>query len=127
MLRNQGMPQPVEQQTTIRRRLPAVEKTISDIKPEDVRVRLLGMIIGMTGSSLIFDDGSGKTEIVFDGPENLAGLNNGQMVRVVARVLPLIDGFECRGECVQSLEGFDIALYKRARELIAKGESVHGI
>jgi len=104
-----------------RRRLPALERKIVEISADrDVRVRLTGMVIGVSESSLMMDDGTGKVEVLFDGPEALAGIREGQMVRIFARILPLIDGFECRGECVQNLEGFDMGLYEKARAIMVR-------
>lgn len=103
-----------------RRRLPAKEKSISDIQADkDVRVRIMGTIIGLNDNSLVIDDGSSHLEILFDKPELLSGLKEGQFVRVIARILPLIDGYECRGEAVQDLTGMDINLYKQAKEILS--------
>lgn len=100
----------------IRRRLPAIERKVTEIHPEmDVRVRLTGTVIDSTTNSFVLDDGSGKVEIFFDEDPNV---RQGQMVKTIVRVLPLIDGFECRGEAVQSLDGFDIDLYNKAKEVI---------
>jgi len=55
--------------------------------------------------------------VAFGDEQMIAGLQNGQLIRVVARVLPLIDGFALRGEVVQRLEDFDMGLYRKAREL----------
>ena len=104
--------------STPKRRLPAVEKPISEISSDkDVRVRILGTVLELTDTSLLIDDGSGKVEIMFDVPEAMAGVMKGQPIRVVARVLPLIDGYVLKGECVQMLEGFDINLYKHAKQI----------
>ena len=101
----------------VRRRLPATERRISDIYPErDVRVKLLGTVIDKGANSIVLDDGSGKVEVLF--PE-VPYVNQGQLIKVVTRILPLLDGFECRGECVQLLDdNFDLNLYKKARELM---------
>jgi len=104
------------QERLIRRRLPSVEKSIADIQPEtDVRVRLIGTVIDTTPNSVVIDDGTGKLEIYLGEEPNV---KQGQLVRVITRVLPLIDGFECRGEAIQDLDGFDLDLYKKARKLI---------
>jgi len=104
--------------TQIRKRLPAIEKNIADIESaRDIRVRIVGTIIDLSNDTLLVDDGSGKVEISFDDEQMIAGLGSGQLVRVVARVLPLIDGFALRGEVVQRFEDFDLNLYKRAREI----------
>lgn len=104
--------------TQIKKRLPAIEKSIVDIdSARDVRVRILGTILDSSEDTLLIDDGTAKVEVMFENEQMMAGLHNGEMVRVVARVLPLIDGFALRGELVQRLESFDIGMYKRAREL----------
>jgi len=100
----------------IRRRLPAIEKKISDIQPEsDVRVRLLGTVIDSSLNSVVLDDGSGKIEVYF---EEQPKVRQGQLVRITARILPLIDGFECKGELIQNLDGFNLDLYKRVKEIM---------
>lgn len=102
----------------IRRRLPAIERTIESIQPEvDVRVRILGTVIGIDKNSLIVDDGTGRLEILFD---EKPFLREGQLVKIITRILPLIDGFQCKGECIQVLDNFDIGLYKHTREIIEK-------
>jgi hypothetical protein len=111
-------------QQVIRRRLPAVERAITEINPEqDVRVRLTGTVLGISANGLMLDDGKSRTEIIFDSPEATAGVETGALVRVICRVLPLIDGFECRGEVIQSLEDFDIGLWRKTKEVVA---NVHG-
>ena len=101
----------------IKRRLPAVERKISEIFPErDVRVRLLGTVIDKGTNSIVLDDGTGKIDIMF--PED-PYVNQGQLIRVVTRILPLLDGFECRGECIQTLDdSFNLDLYKKVREMV---------
>jgi len=100
----------------IRRRLPALEKRIADIHPEsDVRVRITGTVIDSSLNSVVLDDGSGKMEIYF---EEEPKVRNGQLIRIIARILPLIDGFECRGEVIQSLDGFNLELYKKVKEIV---------
>ena len=108
---------PKQDAALVRRRLPSTEKSIIDIQPEsDVRIRIMGTVIGTGQNTIVVDDGTGKVEIIFD--DRPSYINTGQRIRVVTRILPLIDGFECRGECVQQLDGFDTAMYKKARETI---------
>lgn len=97
-----------------------MEKQIADIVPDkDMRVRILGTILDASESTILVDDGSAKAEVQFDSPEDVAGLERGQLVRVIARVLPLIEGFALRGEAVQNLADFDMQLFKRARDIIS--------
>jgi hypothetical protein len=104
---------PDDSSNLIRRRKAAVEKKITEIEPDkDIRIRLLGTIISSGNSTLMLDDGSSQIEIVFD--QDVSHLKQGQLVRVITRILPLTEGFECKGECIQNLDGFDIELYKSA-------------
>jgi len=90
------------------KRVPAVSKRISDINPEkDIRVRLLGNIIDKADGAIVIDDGSSTAQIVTDSGET------GDLVCVFARVLPLEDGYELRGEIVQQKSGLDMELYKK--------------
>ena len=98
----------------------AAEKTIKEIKPEDIRVRILGTILALSEGEMIIDDGSGKLEIFFDDQQQLVNLREGQLARVVTRILPLANGFEARGEVVQNLDGFDLGLYRKAKEFLRK-------
>jgi hypothetical protein len=103
----------------IRKRLPAINKNISEINPDtDVRVRLMGIVIDTKENSLILDDGSAQTEIIFEDNNDVLGIENGQKLRIVTRILPLMGGFECRGECIQQLNGFNLSLYKSALSII---------
>lgn len=92
------------------RRQTGISKKISSINENDVRVRLLGRIIEKSDSSVILDDGSGKTEIIFDtNPQDSVG----DLVRIYTRVLPLENGFELHAEFSQSMKKLDIDLYKK--------------
>jgi hypothetical protein len=103
----------------VKRRLPSIEKNIIDIQPEsDVRVRLMGIVIDSTPNSIVIDDGTGKVEVYFGEEPNI---KQGQRVRVITRILPQIDGFECRGEVVQLLDGLDINLYKQSKLILKNG------
>ena len=105
----------------IRKRAAATEKPISEISADkDIRVRILGTILDASEGTILIDDGTGKAEVQFDTVEETANLQRGQMVRVVARVLPLIEGFALRGEAVQDMSGIDLQLYKRTRDIISQ-------
>ena len=104
------------QERLIKRRMPSIEKSISDIHPEtDVRVRLIGTVIDAGSNSVVIDDGTGKAEIYF---EEEPRVRQGQLVRIITRIIPLIDGFESRGEAIQILDGFNLELYKKAKSII---------
>ena len=104
------------QERIIRRRMPSIEKSIIDIHPEtDVRVRLIGTVIDTGSNSVVIDDGTGKVEVYF---EDEPKVRQGQLIRVITRIIPMIDGFESRGEAIQTLEGFNLELYKKAKSII---------
>lgn len=90
-------------------RLSATPKKITDINPEkDVRVRILGRIIDKSDGTIVVDDGSSTAQIVTD-----ASCEIDDFVCVFARVLPLEDGYELRGEIIQNKSGLDMGLYKK--------------
>lgn len=101
------------QSNGFKKRLPAKEKLISEILANDIRVRILGTVIDKTENSIIMDDGSGRLEILTDEQNAEAG----KLVKVVTRVLPFAGGFEARVECIQKMDGLDVELYRRAKEI----------
>ncbi len=104
----------------MRRRLPAIEKQIHEIKPEkDIRVRILGAVIGYGQPSILLDDGTGNVEIMFNHSPSY--ISQGQIIKVITRILPQSNGFQCRGECIQLVDGLDINLYKESKKIIGKG------
>lgn len=89
------------------KRAPALEKKINEINPEtDIRVTLVGTVVGKNNGSFVLDDGSDSSEIVTDDEKEV-----GEQVRVIARVLPLETGFELRAEFVQDANEMDLNLY----------------
>ncbi len=95
------------------RRAPATPRRISEINPEkDIRVRLLGRVIGKDNGAIIIDDGTGKAEVIAESQD--ADVND--LVRVFTRVLPLEEGFELRAELIQKMNGLDIDLYRNVME-----------
>ncbi|HJW96714.1 MAG TPA: replication protein RepA [archaeon] len=98
----------------VKRRIPSVERRISGIMAEDMRVSLIGTVIDKQEESIILDDGTGKITIGFDSPVEV---ETDQIVRVFGRVMPIENGFELQGEIVQDMRGMDRELLKRMREL----------
>ena len=91
------------------KRLPAVPKAITDINPEkDVRVRILGKIVDRQDGMIMVDDGTTTAQIITD-----ATCEINDLVCVFARVLPLEDGYELRGEIVQNRNNMDMDLHKK--------------
>lgn len=91
------------------KRLPASPKNIIDINPEkDVRVRITGRVIDNQAGTIVVDDGTSTAQIV---TESSCEVND--IVCVFCRVLPLEDGYELRGEILQSRNGMDMELYRK--------------
>jgi len=103
------------------RRFPAIERKIAEIKPNDVRISILGTLIDKDENLIVIDDGSGKIKVVFDKPIDFT-IN--QRVRVFGRVIPLEDGFEIQGEIIQDMSKLDINLYNEVKNLEEGVENV---
>lgn len=117
------------------KRMPSVEKCVSEITDTDTRVRVTGAVIESTDISLILDDGTGTVRVVFAKPHQLGGE---KLVRVIGRVMPTDSrtiregvvqsdegprtqeggvhadaGFEISGEIVQDMEKLDLDVFKK--------------
>ncbi|MDP6627814.1 MAG: OB-fold nucleic acid binding domain-containing protein [Methanopyri archaeon] len=107
------------------RRRPSVEREIGTITTEDRRVRIIGTVVGKDSelSTIALDDGTGTATAFFDDLdliERLDGITQGDMVKLIGRVVPLEGGFELRGEAVEKINNLDVGLLKRVRDLEAK-------
>ncbi|MCD6590877.1 MAG: replication protein RepA [Candidatus Aenigmarchaeota archaeon] len=96
------------------RRKPAVEKNISEITKDDIRVRITGMVLDKKDNIAIIDDGTGRITVMFAEPIEV---DTNQMVRVIGRVIPTESGFEIEGEILQNIDNVDINIYKKIRDL----------
>jgi len=93
------------------KRSPAVARTIAEMKPEDLRVRIVGTVIDKTGNTVAIDDGTGKIEVNF---KEEIKTETGKLVRVFGRAIPTDSGFELEGEIIQDMSKLDMDLYKKA-------------
>ena len=104
-----------------RRWITGIERDISEIKEDDIRVRLLGTVVSQTGIIMI-DDGTGMIKINTE-----ESLSNGDRVLVIGRVSIKTDGQkEIDAEIVKMVNEIDIDLYKEVKKLkkqIGKRES----
>ena len=105
---------PETRDTLFQRMLPSVDRKVSGIKEEDIRVRVLGTVIDKKENTLVLDDGTGKITANFDDPIKA---EMKQMVRVFGRVFKTADGMELQGEVVQDMTRLDMELQKRVDEL----------
>ncbi len=100
------------------KRLPAQEKTISEIEPEkDIRVRILGTVVDKGEDSFVIDDGGGHAQVTADAGMSLDNVKVNDSIKVIGRVFASENGFELRAEALQNANGIDLVLYKKAREL----------
>ena len=93
------------------KRSPAVARTVSEIRQEDVRVRIIGTVIDRTENAVALDDGTGKIDVNFKEPVK-AELN--KLVRIFGKVVPTDSGFELEGEILQDMSKLDMESYKQA-------------
>ncbi|MBN2042648.1 MAG: replication protein RepA [Candidatus Aenigmarchaeota archaeon] len=99
------------------RRLPAVEKTISEIDNSSVRVRITGTIIDKKNNTIMIDDGSGKIQVSFT---ESVPFEPQSLVRVFGRVIPAGEEMEIQGEIIQGMDGVDLETYRKVVELEKK-------
>lgn len=95
-------------------RMPARERTITGIKPEDTRVSVVGTVVGANGGTVAVDDGSGKVNVTFEEPPTV---KTGQLVRIFGRTIAVEGGVEIQGEACQDFSGADMEMYKNVSRL----------
>jgi hypothetical protein len=102
-----------EQTADFRKRMPSVFRRVADIRPEDMRVSLIGTVIDKADDGIVLDDGTGRIDVTLAAvPEIGQGL-----VRVFGRVIPMEGGFQLQGEIVQDMAGLDLELLRRVEKL----------
>lgn len=95
------------------RRAPAIEKDISDIDEEDIRVSVIGTVIKKDAIqySMVIDDGTGSVTVFADKLFDVQSI-----IRVIGRPQmrgePVIDA-----EIVQDFADFDLELYRKVKEM----------
>ncbi len=95
-------------------RVPAREKMIKDIVPEDGRVCVVGTVVDSKGGIVAMDDGTGKIDVTFDEPKDTS---QGQLVRVFGRAAPAEGGIELQGEVLQDFTGADVEMWRKVSGL----------
>ncbi len=107
------------EEVKFRRRKPAVERKIGAIREDDTRVSLIGKAFKVDKMDYTFwiDDGTGV--ILIESEENVLP-ENGQIVRVIGRVIRNEEGVHIYGEVVQDFSGADLQALEEIRELERK-------
>jgi len=93
------------------------EKKIEEIKQEDLKVSVSGVIVSKKNNFMILDDGNNQIRITFDNEINF---KENDYVRVFADVLYIDDNLELKLELIQDLSKIDKLLYKKVQYLIRK-------
>ncbi len=103
------------------RRLPAVERKISDLSPEDYRVKILGTIVDRNevDNSVMIDDGTGRLVAYFANEEGFLKAEEGKIVRLIGRIRKE-DNYEMDVEIIQNMEKLDIGLYDQLKYIEEK-------
>jgi len=103
-----------------KKRNPAVEKKISEITREDIRVTTVGTLIETDPeiNAIVIDDGEKSIKVMLP-PDVFAKVEPGKVVRVIGLVAPAMAGeeIELRGEIVQDFSKVDKELYKEYLKL----------
>ena len=102
------------------KRMPSVDRTISGIRPEDIRVAVIGTVIDSQEKRVVIDDGTGKLAVSFEEPVKA---ENAKLVRVLGRVIPMDSGVELQGDVFQPMDGMDMGLKKSVDELVKRGQT----
>ncbi len=107
------------EEVRFRRRKPAVERKIGEIREDDTRVSLIGKAFKVDKMDYTFwlDDGTGV--ILVESEENVLP-ENGQIVRVIGRVIRNEEGMHIYGEVVQDFSNADLEALEEIRELERK-------
>lgn len=95
-----------------KRRLPCVDRRISEISPEDIRVRITATVVDANEGRAIVDDGTGQMTV--NSGETF--LKPGRLMRIFGRTIPVENGFEIQGEVFQDFSGIDIKLLRKIEE-----------
>ena len=101
------------EQSNFQRRMPSPLVKIADIQPTDVRVSVIGMVIGKDDSGIVVDDGTGKLDVVLEG----SGKGVPDTVRVFGKVIPTDSGCQLQGEIVQDMGKLDLELLKKVESI----------
>ena len=91
---------------------PFKEKFIKDIKFEDYKVAVSGMVINQNEKSFFLDDGTGQILITCDEIPSI------DFVKVFGRLIPYEDHYELQAEVIQDLSNVDKELLKRVKEML---------
>lgn len=108
-------------ETETRRRLPSKERSITDVTTDDIRVRVLGIVVGRDEDnySIMLDDGTGRAVVQFIDPDQFQKAEAGKKVRIIGRVM-VSEEVLIEAEIIQDMSRLDMGLYEQVRYITEK-------
>ncbi len=103
------------------RKKPSQWKLIKDIKKDDVRVRVVGIITSIDKEAGIITIDDGDSITIISTPEQVKDLEVGKKISVIGLVVPFSENIELRAEVISDWNKIDMVLYKKFMELM-RGE-----
>tara|TARA_Y100000310_G_C20454118_1_gene702202 strand:- start:552 stop:881 length:330 start_codon:yes stop_codon:yes gene_type:complete len=98
---------------------PYSEVQIKNLSDED-KISLSGILVNVTGSSFVLDDGTGQVTVL--GDENqIKELKPNSFLRVMGMKIPSQDN-TMNAEIIQDLSGIDKYLYNKVRNALFNGK-----
>ena len=89
------------------------EKFIKDIKKEDIKIAVSGIIVSKDNGKIVIDDTTGNIPVEIE-----TELEMNKFVRVFGVLIPYDDGFEVQGHIIQDLSELDIEKYMKVKALL---------
>ena len=94
-----------------------VKKSIDEIDADvDYKVKIIGLVVDKTDSSILVDDGKSKARVFLD-PEWIDKIDIHQLIAVFGSTIPSEEGVEIKADAIQDLTGLNLNLYKKVEEL----------
>lgn len=90
-----------------------IERAIGNLKKEDLKVAVSGVVVDKGKRSFMIDDGTGRAGVFFEGE-----ITNGKYVRVFGRLVNF-ENKEIAAEFIQDLDKIDKRLHKKLLEMLA--------
>jgi len=95
---------------------PAAPRRISEVRPDEERVRVVGLVVDKRDSDFTMDDGSGQIVVILDDPSLAAGVEVGSKVRVFGNPMGADEEVELHAEIVQRVDKLNLELYQKVQQ-----------
>jgi aspartyl/asparaginyl-tRNA synthetase len=95
----------------------AIEKTISELTKDDIRVKVVGAVVEKDESnySILIDDGKANIRVLLS-PELFSKVETGKLIRVIGIVVPPLEegeNVELKAEIIQDFSKLNPELYEK--------------